>query len=413
MTAAELERRMQPFLEPQWLESLVVRRLRKRLAQAPACAGQNGLRRLLIDVSVICRNDAGTGIQRIVRAVATSLLRDPPAGWWTIPVGATRKRPYRQVSWNGTGTPGEFLTSQAGDVFLGLDFSLDDIYRHRRQLANFAQRGGNFWFFMYDLLPIQRPEWFSDKLVVRFRRWLRSIAGLATGFFCISGPVEVALRDTLADRYGLKEGVRTAVLPMGWDLLQARFGAGLPDGFAEVLQTAQAHPTALMVGTLEPRKGHADVIAAFDLLWERGSDARLVIVGRSGWKNEALAERIRLHPRRDTYLFWLPDASDDALEQVYAECLGVIAASHAEGFGLPVIEALGRQKPVLARDIDVFRTHKHRGVSIFPAAASTPELAAAIDRWIAAPGSPDDRPVGSFDCWEDTVHSVIHTLDRG
>ncbi|MBC7605285.1 MAG: glycosyltransferase [Ramlibacter sp.] len=411
MTAAELEFRMQPFFEPRWLESWIVRRMRSRLIHGHASPTGQHPRRLFVDVSVICRNDAATGIQRIVRAVATDLLRNPPAGWQTIAVGATRKRPYRKVPWQDGSVPGDFLSGRAGDVFLGLDFSLDDIHRHRRQLTEFARCGGRMWFFMYDLLPIQRPEWFSSKLVVRFRRWLRSIAGLATGFFCISASVEAALLSTLVQRYGVND-VQTAVVPMGWDLGEARSDRGQHTGVDAVLQAARSHPTALMVGTIEPRKGHADVLSAFDRLWNQGSAARLVIVGRPGWKNDALEARIMSHPRKDTHLFWLRDASDEALEKVYAACHGVIAASHSEGYGLPVIEALGRNKPVLARDIDVFRAHHHRGVSFFPSASGPDALAAAIDRWIVMPTSPWTEPTATFGTWKDTVQSVVCELSR-
>ena len=38
-----------------------------------------------------------------------------------------------------------------------------------------------------------------------------------------------------------------------------------------------------MVGTVEPRKGHLQALAAFDLLWQMHKDVRLLVVGREGW----------------------------------------------------------------------------------------------------------------------------------
>jgi glycosyltransferase involved in cell wall biosynthesis len=58
-------------------------------------------------------------------------------------------------------------------------------------------------------------------------------------------------------------------------------------------------PTLLMVGTLEPRKGQAQALAAFELLWAKGVDANLVIVGKNGWLVDALAERLQAHPQRE------------------------------------------------------------------------------------------------------------------
>lgn len=52
-----------------------------------------GRRQLLVDVSIIAGHDAGTGIQRVVRALLLELLRDSPPGFEVRPVRATRKTP--------------------------------------------------------------------------------------------------------------------------------------------------------------------------------------------------------------------------------------------------------------------------------------------------------------------------------
>ena len=79
-----------------------------------------------------------------------------------------------------------------------------------------------------------------------------------------------------------------------------------------------SRPTFLTVGTIEPRKGHAQVLDAFELLWKEGVDANLVIVGKQGWMVEALAKRLRSHPERNKCLFWLEGISDEYLENLYA-----------------------------------------------------------------------------------------------
>jgi glycosyltransferase involved in cell wall biosynthesis len=142
-------------------------------------------------------------------------------------------------------------------------------------------------------------------------------------------------------------------------------------------------PFSLMVGTLEPRKGHADVLAAFDELWRQGMDHRLVLVGRMGWQTEALRDTIRNHPEHGDKLQWFDDVGDLELEQIYQACEGVIIASHAEGFGLPLIEALGHLKPVLARDLPIFRIHEERGARYFPAAGNAALIGACIGDWVA------------------------------
>lgn len=51
----------------------------------------------------------------------------------------------------------------------------------------------------------------------------------------------------------------------------------------------------LSARTLEPRKGHAQVLDAFEQLWPLGVDANLVIVGKQGWMVDELVARLRSH----------------------------------------------------------------------------------------------------------------------
>ena len=141
-------------------------------------------------------------------------------------------------------------------------------------------------------------------------------------------------------------------------------------------------PFSLMVGTLEPRKGHADILSAFSELWQQGSEERLVLVGRMGWKIEDLRDAIRSHPEHGGKLLWFDDVEDLELERIYQACQGVIIGSHAEGFGLPLIEALGHGKPVLARDLPIFRIHEHGGVRYFPADGAAVVVAGFVREWV-------------------------------
>ena len=407
---------------PEWMHALHVRYVRLRLSgassRAAAHAGRH-YRRLFVDISVIAVSDAGTGIQRIARAVAQHLLSDPPPGWTVHPVSVHRFG-YHIVSWpaaaagQGEAAPGRKpagygrVSARPGDVFFGLDLALHSVYQHRRQLAAFKRQGGTLWFMMHDVLPLQRPDWFVDGVAIDFSCWFRVLAMLADGFFCNSEPTQEQLRAELDERFGLASGYETRVLPMGWDVNGSRPSAGLPDGFDALLARMAAHPVVLMVGTLEPRKGHADVLAAFARLWGDGSDARLVIVGRQGWKTQDLCTAIRSHPELGKRLFWFDDASDELLSLLYEACQGVLVASHAEGFGLPLIEALGHGKPVLARDLPVFRMHEGRGVRFFDAGSDAAGLASAIGGWLAQPEPPAaDLPIP---VWADTAKAVFAGL---
>ena len=119
-----------------------------------------------------------------------------------------------------------------------------------------------------------------------------------------------------------------------------------------------------MVGTIEPRKGHMQVLDAFDQLWSQGMDINLIIAGAEGWRHlrqdmrrtiPQIVARLRSHRERGRRLFWVNGPSDEYLEKIYATSSCLIAASEGEGFGLPLIEAARHKLPIIARDIPVFR----------------------------------------------------------
>jgi glycosyltransferase involved in cell wall biosynthesis len=155
----------------------------------------------------------------------------------------------------------------------------------------------------------------------------------------------------------------------------------LPDGADDVLDHLNCRLIFLMVGTLEPRKGHHQVLEAFEQLWQRGLDVNLVIVGKQGWLVEQLVKKISLHPELGRRLLWLDGISDEYLEKVYAASTCLIAASEGEGFGLPLIEAAQHGLPVIARDLPVFR--EVAGDHAFYYSGNEPKsLVDALWRWI-------------------------------
>ena len=145
-----------------------------------------------------------------------------------------------------------------------------------------------------------------------------------------------------------------------------------------------------MVGTIEPRKGHAHVLDAFDQLWSRGLDVNLVIVGAEGWRHlrpnmrrviPQIIARLRSHPEWGRRLFWVSRASDEYLEKIYATSSCLIAAAEGEGFGLPLIEAARHGLPIIARDIPVFREVAGEHAFYF-AGKDSDVLAEAIKQWL-------------------------------
>ena len=129
----------------------------------------------------------------------------------------------------------------------------------------------------------------------------------------------------------------------------ARTSAGAPaiSGTGRAL-TDSAEPYVLFVGTLEPRKGLDLVLGALGHAAAAG--VRLVIAGAAGWGGVSIAEGIRargLDPARVTVRGRVDDAT---LAQLMQNARALVLPSRAEGFGLPLVEAMALGTPVILSD---------------------------------------------------------------
>lgn len=382
---------------------------------------------LLVDVSVIHQTDARTGIQRAVRSLLLQLLAAPPVGFKVCPVFATRRHGYRYADpdflvlpQRVTHTPKRQTAAKVqvrnGDLFLALDLAAHLLPRHQSQVLNWKRLGTKIHVVMYDLLPLQHPEWFNPKTTRNFKRWVTWLAIYADSAICISDTVKTDLHAWLNRYFKLQP----ADLPASTIVLGANLNASAPSGgfpaTAEfLLARLRNSPTVLMIGTLEPRKGYDQALSAFELLWQKtGTTPILVVVGRPGWKTQTLQEQLRQHPQAGKRLFWLEDVSDEFLEELYVICKGVLVASRAEGFGLPLIEAALHSKPILARKLAVFKELDLPGLTYF--AGDAPQiLADALHSWLNTPM----HPVGpatkhtanqAVPTWQLSAHQLIQAL---
>lgn len=376
-------------------------------------------RLLLVDVSTIVRQDVRTGIQRVVRALLGRLVNAKIAGVTVQPVFASRSHGYcRAVLFpdgrlvNASGHPNGLqpIEAKEGDLFLGLDLAAQVLPATESQLAAWRRLGVTVNIVVYDLLPIVQPDWFSPRLVRNFRKWLRVVSRQSDRCICISGAVAAELTKQLSIR---AKGPHPEIvtIPLGSDLAASYPSLGLPENAAGLLGWMEERRTLLAVGTVEPRKGYDKLLAAVENIWrtDPSTDIALMIVGRAGWRSEQLHQRIREHPEYGVRLLWLDRASDELLENLYQNSAGLIAASHQEGFGLPLIEAMAYGAPILARDLPVFR---EIGGSLFDYfdRDEPDQFAGRIEEWLGAARRPNPSEVEALPRWSDSALALIDHL---
>lgn len=219
------------------------------------------------------------------------------------------------------------------------------------QAASAAKNSGaRVVLFVHDLFPINHPQMVSREVAYSFPRLFARALSLADGVIANSRQTVAEIRDYAPQ---LDSGIIThAYLGHSFSTYTAEPSkdVSFPLGMWRPNRTHY-----LMVGTIEPRKGHGYVLDGFERLWRDGGDQALVIIGKRGWHAEHFLKRCEDHPRLGERLFLIHDASDTQLNIAISRCDALIMASLLEGFGLPLIEALSAGRPVLASDIAVFR----------------------------------------------------------
>ncbi|MCL2020762.1 MAG: glycosyltransferase [Betaproteobacteria bacterium] len=343
-------------------------------------------RQLLVDVSAMVETDLKTGIQRVVRAVLGEWLAYADADLRVEPVYAAPEgyRYARRFTCNFLEVADCRLEDAPvdawpGDIFFGLDFHNAAVPTRKALLGQWKNTGVKVGFLVHDLLPVTHCEYFPANETTQHMLWLETISAFDLAV-CVSSATADELQAWLAAQGARRERpLRIVHSHNGADVAASAPTRGLPSDAKKWLRILQTGVSFLMVGTLEPRKGHADALDAFERLWARGVDVNLVIVGKKGWMVDALAKRIYASLEYEKRLFWLQGVSDEYLESIYAASACLIAASHAEGFGLPLIEAARHHLPVIARDIPVFREVAGRYASYFSG-----DLAQTVEEWLAA-----------------------------
>jgi glycosyltransferase involved in cell wall biosynthesis len=313
--------------------------------------------RLIVDATATIISNAGTGIQRVVTKICQHIgncsdhhedvqpvvaFSASEEAWYAVPDHNLKLTPFDVQKHD------ERLFLNRRDHVLMLDSSWAFYPYHARTLTYGRLRGCQVTTCLYDLVPLKASGFSSLGMPDIFERWLKAALTYSTGFVCISKAVADELIKLL-ESINFPKPLNIGYWPLGADFSSEE------TVHPKDHKQKSAQTSFLMVGTIEPRKGHRVALDAFDLIWKQGIDAHLTIIGKLGWNAERLVDRIHSHPEWGKRLFWDAKASDAELQAKYASADCLIASSFAEGFGLPVVEAGHFGKPVIASDIPVFR----------------------------------------------------------
>jgi glycosyltransferase involved in cell wall biosynthesis len=202
-------------------------------------------------------------------------------------------------------------------------------------------------FFIHDLLPLQTPEYFRPSEAPRHRRRLATLAKRARAAIVSTQAVGDALAAEMAKLGRLDLAIHVAALPP--DPIFAK-----RDRLGGVITR---HPYFVMCGTIEPRKNHLLVLHIWrDLVAELGAAApKLVLIGARGWENEHIIDLLERCPGLSDHVIEASGLPTPSMKRLMLGARALLMPSFAEGYGLPIVEALSAGVPVIASNIPVFR----------------------------------------------------------
>jgi glycosyltransferase involved in cell wall biosynthesis len=193
---------------------------------------------------------------------------------------------------------------------------------------------------VHDILPIEYPQYFPAGAESGYRARLESTARHA----------DIVMTNSQATATGFRRGFCgpghspvIVVAPLG---VEDRAEADRRD-------VTDHPPYFVMLGTIEPRKNHLLILRLWRSLGENAP--RLVIIGKRGWRNQATFDLLDRSVAPGGQVEEHDRLSDDEVRRMLSGARALLMPSFAEGFGLPIAEALASGVPVLCSDIAVFR----------------------------------------------------------
>ncbi len=200
---------------------------------------------------------------------------------------------------------------------------------------------------IHDLIPLLHPEWMYPTAAAEVRAIADSI---------LPGDFVLANSRATADDVSALLGIgpeRVFVTPFA-----ASKEVFYREESSERIEAAKARhgipagPYLLSLCTLEPRKNLPHLLRCFHRLvqQERLPGVRLVLVGATGWKTDALFALLQEHPELRARVVLAGYVADTDLAALYSGARAFVYPSLYEGFGLPVLEAMQCGTPVIASD---------------------------------------------------------------
>lgn len=321
--------------------------------------------KIYIDISMIMIGTKYTGIPRVVMELIKGFYEK---GLETVLIEYDVKTDkYRIIDTKGfvefckdkNGSRKKLRTNRyiAFDEFEegGIFFDVDTVWKTRVRRSFLypilKEKNVKIVPFIHDIIGIDFPQYCGTDDVMNFIDYIGAAIALSDRIAVNSNATAQAIKE-LNKRLGLDEPAIDVAL-LGGDFSSLTNNETSDNISANVKKIAESGKYILMVGTIEPRKNHKLLIDAYENVLH--DSVNLALAGYVGQGMEDLMSRIENNPNYGKGLWHLEHANDEELDYLYRHSLALTFPSYAEGYGLPLMEAMVRRTPVVASDTAINR----------------------------------------------------------
>jgi glycosyltransferase involved in cell wall biosynthesis len=199
-------------------------------------------------------------------------------------------------------------------------------------------------FMVHDLIPVTHPEYCREGENQRHEQRIVGMLNYGAGLIINSASTQQILQCYASARKLILPP--TVVAHLGISLLLSNSN-----------ESPLKDPYFVMLGTIEPRKNHILILQCWRRLseqWKDGGVPKLVLIGQRGWDIEHVERLLQRSGVCRSLVTVRSNCDDTELAVWLRHARALLFPSFAEGYGLPLIEALAQGTPVIASDLNVF-----------------------------------------------------------
>lgn len=193
---------------------------------------------------------------------------------------------------------------------------------------------------VHDTFPLDYEKYFGKLYKMYFKISMKKTLRMADRIVYNSNQSKLSLQKHFDEAKNIASYISYIVIDNDFYEEQAAASISLPEDYF------------LYVGNLERRKGSDILIAAYQKYIEAGGKRSLVIAGKL--QESDVADELYAALRKTDSLIYLDYVTDKDKQALYKNCACFVFPSMAEGFGMPVVEAMKYKKAILVRNLDIY-----------------------------------------------------------